>query len=100
MHIPTTIKSRFTLGVALVLLHYAAWRLAVVLIHFDHNVDGFGVSFLFTMVALRWYVVTSVCVYSLVRRFALQKHQWDIYGPPLALLSASAMYLEALKYAN
>jgi hypothetical protein len=100
MQISATIKSRFTLGVALVLFHYAAWRVAVVLIHFDHNVEGFGANFLFTTVTLRWYVVASACLYSLLRRFALRKHQWDIYGPPLALVSAAAMHLEALKYAN
>ena len=82
------------------LLHYVAWRLAFVVIHFDSNVEGFGAAFLFTTVALRWYVVAAVCVYSLLRRFALRTHQWDIYGPPLALVSAAAMHLEALKYAN
>lgn len=100
MQVLTAIKSRFTIGVALVLLHYGVWRLAVVVIHFDNNVEGFGAGLLFTTVALRWYVVAAVCVCALLRRFVFQKHQWDIYGPPLALVSAAAMYLDALKYAN
>jgi hypothetical protein len=93
-------NARFTLGVAVVLLHYAAWRFAVILIHYDHDVEGFGASLVFTTIAVRWYVFAGVCAYSFVRRFVLPKHEWDIYGPPLAFFSAGIMYLEALKYAN
>lgn len=100
MHVADHIKMRFTLGVGLVLLHYAVWRCAILLIHYVPNVEGFAANLLFTTVAARWYVVAAVCAYSLLRRFALQKHQSDLYGPPLAVLSAGTMYLEALKYAN
>ena len=100
MRIPTGIKTRFTLGVAIVLLHYAVWRLAVILIRYDHDVEGFAENLLFTTVSLRWYVFALVCTYSIARRFAMRKHEWDIYGPPLAFFSAGTMHLEALKYAN
>lgn len=98
MHIPASIKTRFTLGIAVVLLHYAAWRFGVFLIHHDHDVEGFGAHFFFTTFGLRWYIVTAVCIYSFVRRFALAKHQWDVYGPLLSVLSAELMYLEIQKY--
>ena len=98
MHIPVSIKTRFTLGVAVVLLHYVAWRFGVFLIHHDHDVEGFGAHFFFTTFDLRWYVLAGVCIYSFVRRFAFSKHEWDIYGPILAVLSSALMYLEIQKY--
>lgn len=100
MHIPVSIKSRFTLGVAVSLLYYLAWRLAVLLISVDQNVEGLGAHFFIGVFYIRWYVVAAVCIYSFVRRFALQKHEWDIYGPPLAVLSAVLIYLEIQKYLN
>jgi hypothetical protein len=100
MHIAASIKGRFTFGVGLVLLHYAIWRLAVLLIAYNHDVEGFGADLWFITVSLRWYIFASVCAYSLLRRFVMQKHEWDIYAPPLAFFSAGIIYLEALKYAN
>jgi len=98
MNIPASIKSRFTLGVTVVLLHYIAWRLGVFLMNHDNEVEGFGEHVTFITFYSRWYVVAAVCLYSLARRFALSKHEWDIYGPPLAFLSATLMYLEIQRY--
>jgi hypothetical protein len=93
-----SIKTRFTLGVAAVLLHYAAWRFGVFLIKHDHDVEGFGAHLFFMTFDIRWYVVAAVCIYSFVRRFATQKREWDVYGPILSLVSAALMYLEIQKY--
>ncbi len=98
MHIPVSIKSRLTIGVAVALLYYAAWRFGVFLIHHDHDVEGFGAHFFFTTFDIRWYVVAAVCIYSVARRFVLRPHKWDVYGPILAVLFSALMYLEIQKY--
>jgi hypothetical protein len=100
MHVPLAIKSRFTPGVAVALSHYLAWRLAVFAIRFDHDIEGIGAHFFFGVVIIRWYVVAGVCIYSVLRRFVLRQREWDIYGPPLATLSAVLMYLEIQPYLN
>ena len=51
-----------------------------------------------TVFILCWHVVAGVCAYSVLRRFMLKPHQWDLYGPPLSVLSACLMYLEIQKY--
>jgi len=96
MHISVSIKSRFTIGVAVALLNYVAWRFGVFLIHLE--MEGFGAYFFFTTFELRWYVAAAVCIYSFVRRFALRPHEWDVYGPILAVLFSVLMYLEIQKY--
>ena len=98
MHIPPNIKARCTFAVLGVLLHYATWRFGVFLIHHETDVEGFGERLLFATFSLRWYVVAEAFVYSVLRRFALKKHEWDIYSPPLALLSAALMSLEIQRY--
>jgi hypothetical protein len=98
MQIPLTIRNRFTIGVGLALLHYLAWRVAVFGIHHSNEVEGPAADFFFTVFTIRWYVVAGVCAYSVLRRFVFRPHQWDLYGPPLSLLSACLMYLEIQKY--
>ena len=98
MSVVAAIKTRFTLGVVVALMHYIAWRFAVLLIRYDHDIEGFGAHFFFGIVYVRWYVVAAVCIYSFIRRFVLREREWDIYGPPLAALSAVLMYLEIQKY--
>jgi hypothetical protein len=100
MRLPASITTRFTIGVGVVLLHYALWRFAVILIHYDNDVEGFAANLVFSTVSLRWYVFAAVCAYSVLRRFAMRKRQWDIYAPPLAFFSAGIMYLEATKFGN
>jgi hypothetical protein len=100
MRLPASITTRLTIGVGVVLLHYAVWRFAVLLIRYDHDVEGFAANLLFSTVSLRWYVFAVVCAYSVLRRFVMRKRQWDIYAPPLAFFSAGIIYLEAIKYAN
>jgi hypothetical protein len=91
------IQRRFTFGVVIVIAHYLAWRGAVILIHHG-PVEGFSTNLFFNLFALRWYVVAAVSLYSIYLRFFSTKRQWDIYGPPLALLSSASMYLEIQKY--
>lgn len=98
MQVLLSIRNRFTIGVGLALFHYLAWRVAVFGIHHSTEVEGAAADFFFTVFSIRWYVVAGVCVYSVLRRFVLRPHQWDLYGPPLSVLSASLMYLEIQKY--
>ena len=98
MQILRIIKTRFTLAVLVVLLHYAVWRLGVFLIHHETEVEGFGARLFFATFGLRWYVVAGAFLYSVIQRFAMKIHEWDIYAPPLALLSAALIWLEIQKY--
>jgi hypothetical protein len=98
MHIPASSKARFTVAVVVVLLHYATWRLGVFLLRHETSVEGFGSWLFFAAFGLRWYVVVGAFAYSVLQRFAMRKHEWDIYAPPLAVLSAALMWLEIQQY--
>ena len=88
---------RCSLGTLAVVLYFLAWLLAEVTVVYASNLQVVT-SCCLALFSVRWYVVAGTCVYSVIRRFAFKQHQWDLYGPLLAVLSAVLIEWETLRY--
>ncbi len=78
-----------------VLLNYSVWRLGVFLDRFSGDVDVLGAHLCRVTYSFGVPLILVAILYALIRRYVLPKHEWDFYGPPMAVLAIALMWLES-----
>ena len=91
---PSALSARITPIVPLVIINYIGWRIGVFLDRYGGDIDQLGAGVCRTTYSVGFFLIFAAIIYTFLRRFVLQRHQWDFYGPALAALSFFFIYFE------
>ena len=85
-------RRRFTVCVLVVLVNYAIFLVGVYLNRYAGAIAQFGSLLCLATFAVGNLLIPLSLVYTFARRFMMEAHQWDLYGPGLALILNLVMY--------
>ena len=90
------LKENLSIGIIAVLINFVVWHVGILFNYWGGLIDEIGAGLCRVTFVIAIFLIPLTIIYSFLRRYIFSAHRWDRYGPILAIVGFSIIYLEYL----